>query len=47
MKSSFRGRLDVVEELVRRGALIDLKCRVNTLGIIKKRPLIWSRRKRH
>ena len=35
MKSSFRGRLEVVEELVRRGALIDLKCRVNTLGYNK------------
>ena len=28
MKSSFRGRLEVVQEMVRRGALIDLKCKV-------------------
>ena len=28
MKSSLRGRLDVVQELVRRGAFIDLKCKV-------------------
>jgi hypothetical protein len=28
MKSSFRGRLEVVQEMIRRGALIDLRCKV-------------------